>query len=289
MTVTLSLHMLLACVAIGLVLAVVVIGLVIRHQRRLVDRAFLMGEAVRNGDYQFRLPVKGLLQGERALQERLNTMVHDLGYLRARHEVEAWQRLIRVLTHEIMNATAPIESICQAYLGLPDIDETPYGEGIRAIQATAASLSRFVAGYRSLATLPQPHPTEVLLQPLVERVASLYPTLRWRVQLPSGQSLFTDEALLRRVLENLVKNAAEAHASTIDVRWLGGLCVSNDGDPIPPDVAREIFVPFFTTKPMGSGIGLPFSRQILVMQGYDLQLAHVPVGRYHVSFLIRRL
>ena len=84
------------------------IYLFFRHQRRLKARAFLMREAVRNGDYAFRLPTSGLLPGERALQQALNDMQGDIARLVARHEVESWQKLTRVLTHEIMNATAPI-------------------------------------------------------------------------------------------------------------------------------------------------------------------------------------
>ena len=90
------------------------IYLFFRHQQRLKARAFLMREAVRNGDYAFRLPTSGLLPGERALQQALNDMQGDIARLVARHEVESWQKLTRVLTHEIMNATAPISSICQA-------------------------------------------------------------------------------------------------------------------------------------------------------------------------------
>ena len=93
------------------------IYLFFRHQRRLKVRAFLMREAVRNGDYAFRLPTSGLLPGERALQQALNDMQGDIARLVARHEVESWQKLTRVLTHEIMNATAPISSICQADQG----------------------------------------------------------------------------------------------------------------------------------------------------------------------------
>ena len=121
---------------IGIILLVIggIIYLVLRHQRNLKSRAFLMQEAIRNGDYSFRLSTKGLLFGERALQQALNDMENDIGRLVAQHEVESWQRLTRVLTHEIMNATAPISSICQAYLSNPDIQGSSYEEGIRAIR-----------------------------------------------------------------------------------------------------------------------------------------------------------
>ena len=126
------------------------IYLFFRHQRRLKARAFLMREAVRNGDYAFRLPTSGLLPGERALQQALNDMQGDIARLVARHEVESWQKLTRVLTHEIMNATAPISSICQAYLSNPQIKGSEYEEGIQAIHDTSKSLTHFVESYRKL-------------------------------------------------------------------------------------------------------------------------------------------
>lgn len=139
---------------IGIILLVIggIIYLFLRHQRNLKSRAFLMQEAIRNGDYSFRLSTKGLLFGERALQQALNDMENDIGRLVAQHEVESWQRLTRVLTHEIMNATAPISSICQAYLSNPDIQGSSYEEGIRAIRDTSKSLTSFCG------QLPQTHP-----------------------------------------------------------------------------------------------------------------------------------
>lgn len=257
------------------------------HQRRLSDRARLMREAVRNRDFMFRLPVKGLFFGERAMQEALNDLGQDFARLVAQNEVESWQRLTRVLTHEIMNATTPISSISQAYLAQPTIAGTPYEEGIRAIHDTSAGLSTFVDSYRKLTQLQEPMPTDVPLPALISTLMGLYPALTWHVELPSSATFHTDENMLRQVLINLVKNAVEAGATTIDIRWNGALAVSNNGAPIPADVAREIFVPFFTTKKTGSGIGLALSRQLMVMQGGDLALADTPMAGYHVSFLVK--
>ena len=97
------------------VVVVLFIGWFYHHQVLLRDRAHLMREAIRNQEFTFRLPVKGLFFGERALQEALNETGRDIGRLLARNEVESWQRLTRVLTHEIMNATTPIASISQAW------------------------------------------------------------------------------------------------------------------------------------------------------------------------------
>ncbi len=267
---------------------VLVVGIVLFgcHQQRLAVRARLMREAVRNRDFTFRLPVRGLFFGEKALQEALNDLGRDIGRLVAQNEVESWQKLTRVLTHEIMNAIAPISSISQAYLGQPDIKGTPYEEGICAIHDTAVGLSAFVESYRKLTQLQAPIPGDVPLEAFVSTIRSLYPTLSWQVDIPSSVSFFVDESMLRQVLINLIKNAVEAGATAMDIRWAGALWVSNNGMPIPADAAREIFIPFFTTKKTGTGIGLSLSRQLMVTQGGNIALADTPVSGYHVSFII---
>ena len=160
-----------------LVLVVVFFGWFYRHQVLLRDRAHLMREAIRNEEFTFRLPVKGLFFGERALQEALNETGKDIGVLLARNEVESWQRLTRVLTHEIMNATTPIASISQAYLDNPAIAGTVYEEGVRAIHDTSRGLALFVDSYRKLAELQEPVLAEIPLAAFVERIRALYPDL----------------------------------------------------------------------------------------------------------------
>ncbi len=263
-----------------------IIYLFFRHQRKLKDRAFVMREAVRNGDYSFKLSTKGLLPGERALQQALNDMEGDIARLVARHEVESWQKLTRVLTHEIMNATAPISSICQAYLGHLKIQNTPYEEGIRAIYDTSKSLTAFVDSYRKLTQLQEPAIATVPLLPFIESIKVLYPALDWHISLPADATIAADGNMLRQVFLNLVKNAVEAKATLIDIRYgsPNTLYVSNNGVPIPADVAREMFIPFFTTKPSGTGIGLSLSRQMLMMQNITLALAANPIPGCHVTF-----
>lgn len=272
------------------------IYLFFRHQRKLKARAFLMREAVRNGDYAFRLPTSGLLPGERALQQALNDMQGDIARLVARHEVESWQKMTRVLTHEIMNATAPISSICQAYLGNPHIKGSEYEEGIQAIHDTSKSLTSFVDSYRKLTQLQNPVIENIPLKDFVEGIKPLYPQIEWHIHIPEDATWSADKNMLRQVFINLTKNAIEAHASAIDIRCFhkhpesiessqfSGIYFSNNGDPIPADVAKEMFIPFFSTKPSGSGIGLSISRQMLMMQSINLSLAEHNVAGYHVTF-----
>lgn len=251
-----------------------------------------MREAVRNGDYAFRLPTSGLLPGERALQQALNDMQGDIARLVARHEVESWQKLTRVLTHEIMNATAPISSICQAYLSTPQIKGSEYEEGILAIHDTSKSLTNFVDSYRKLTQLQAPVVEPLTLASFLESIRALYPDLNWHIFLPQNVTLEADCNMLRQVFINLTKNAIEAHATDIDVRMSQNerpvLLFSNNGAPIPADVAREIFIPFFTTKSSGTGIGLSLSRQMLMMQNIELGLADTSISGYHVTFYLEK-
>ncbi len=269
-------------------LLLVFAGWMWRHQRLLARRAWLMREAIRNRDFTFRLPVRGLLFGERALQGTLNEMGGDISRLISQNEVESWQRLTRVLTHEIMNAVAPISSISQAYLSLPQVKGTPLEEGMRAIYDTCGSLSVFVDSYRKMTQLQVASLQEVDLWAFADSIAALYPDVEWHVETLAGETLTADVNMLRQVTVNLVKNAVEAGAHRIDLRKDADaprLLVSNDGAPIQPDVALEIFIPFFTTKPTGSGIGLSLSRQMMVAQGGDLRLAATPVTGYTATFV----
>ena len=260
-----------------------------RHQCLLRDRAYLMREAVRNRDFSFRLPVKGLFFGERAMQQALNDMSLDIKALEARKEVESWQRLTRVLTHEIMNAATPICSISQAYLADPSIKGTPYEEGIIAIHQTGMGMTAFVENYRKLTDLQEAELEEVDLQQPLETLGTLYPDVAWHIRTNGQQRFKADRGMMLQVLSNLAKNACEAGAKDIDIRWDNALLISNNGVPIPPDVAREIFVPFVTTKQTGSGIGLALARLMMHKQGMNLSLAEQPVPGFRTTFVISKL
>lgn len=270
-------------VAVAVVAAVAAF---VHHQKVLKVRAHLMREAVRNEDFMFTLPVHGLFPGEKALQQALNDLCQHMGRMGVDREVDAWQRLTRVLTHEIMNAMTPIASISEAYLASACKEASPYEEGLRAIHDTCASLSDFVCNYRKLSSLECPEPVEVCLADFVDSVSPLYPQLRWHVHLQKERTATADPGMLRQVMVNLLKNAVEAGARDVDVRWSDGLMVSNNGKPITSNVEQELFVPFFTTKRQGCGIGLSLSRQMMVRQGGDLQLSRRQLPGYAVTFVI---
>lgn len=261
---------------------------VYHHQCVLRERAQTMRDAMRHRDFMFRLPTRGLLFGEKALQEALNDMGQEIQQLVAHNEVEAWQRLTRVLTHEIMNATTPILSVSQAYLKSPDMKGSPYEEGIRAIHDTSSGLAAFVDSYRKLTQLQEPVLGDVQLLAFCEGIAALYPQLQWHIDIPARIILRADEGLLRQVFINLTKNAVEAGAGRMELKWTDRLYVSNDGHTISDEVAREIFIPFFTTKSSGTGIGLSLSRQILLMQNMTLTLREHPLRGYNATFIIDR-
>lgn len=276
-----------------LVIVVILIIVFYHHQCLLRDRANLMREAIRNHEFTFTLPVKGLFFGEKALQQALNDTGQDINKLVAQNEIESWQRLTRVLTHEIMNTTAPIQSISQAYLSSPNIKDTTYEEGIRAIYETSTGLANFVDSYRKLTQLQKAELNELQFSTFTNTIKALYPNVEWNIDVPENIIINADENLLRQVFINIIKNAVEAEAKKIEIKVKGSesrdafsIFISNDGAPIPPDVRRDIFVPFFTTKSSGNGIGLSLSRQMLMLQNMSLSLAETPANGFHVTYII---
>ena len=258
-----------------------------RHQRRMTRRAWLMLEAIKNRDFSFRLPTRGLLPGERAMQEALNDLGGQLARLLRENEVENWRKMARVMTHEIMNNIAPIASISQSLTERPDIQGTPLEPAVQTIYDTSQHLTTLVEDFRMLTMQREQHPTSVGLARMADAVSALFPTLQWYISLPEDLTVKTDEGMLRQTLTNMAKNAKEAGAKTIGIRWQGGaLMMSNDGSPIPAELEQEIFTPFFTTKRGGSGIGLALSRQLMVMQGGDLSLETPPERGFTVTFRI---
>ena len=199
---------------------------------------------------------------------------------------EAWQSLVRVLGHEINNSLTPIKSIAQT-MADSLADQHPAGdeakdsvemlEGLNLIAARADTLGRFVAGYAALARLPEPEPRLVRLSDLAERVSDMEPRFRVTRSGPDV-SVQVDPGQLEQALINLVKNAVDAIEGCGDevaIHWRQEKATIEieviDNGPGPPD-SENLFVPFFTTKHHGSGIGLLLSRRIAELHGGTLTL-----------------
>ncbi len=223
-------------------------------------------------------------------------------------EIEAWQKLTRVLTHEIMNSITPISSLAStANELLVEYDDTVNGrpreetigdvrDAVRTIEKRSNSLLHFVAAYRSLTRIPQPDFQIVPVEELFENVSSL---LRGQVEKrgvgflrdvdPESLTVTADPELVERVLINLVKNAMEAVEDAADAQVhlraaLDGrgrtlIQVIDNGAGIVPEAIDKIFIPFFTTKKEGSGIGLSLSREIMRQHGGTIGVHSKPGER----------
>ncbi len=213
-------------------------------------------------------------------------VLSDLSQALRDEERLAWQRLIRVLGHELNNSLAPIKSTAGTLLGLLRREQLYDGwradaeRALLLIGERAEALNRFVAGYSRLARLPAPHLTPTPLRPLVARVAAFENRLAVQV-LPSPEiTVHADPDQLEQLLINLVKNAVEASLETrgqVAVSWqVHALALELEVQDEGPGLANtaNLFVPFFTTKPGGTGIGLVLSRQIAEAHGGTLVLAN---------------
>ena len=215
----------------------------------------------------------------------------------ARKEVESWEKLTRILTHEIMNSLAPVTSISHTLLSSSG-DADTMRQGLETIHTTSDRLLRFVDSFRAVTRIPTPQKAPFYLSELVAELLSLIPHEGIEIETsiePVDTMLYADRALMSQVMVNLLKNAAEALLaqdcdrkitirSTIDAEERIQIEITNNGKAIPQEVAENIFTPFFTTKTDGSGIGLAVSRQIVRLHGGTLRLKHNEEGK--VTFAV---
>ena len=236
--------------------------------------------------------VKGKLKDEHLAKHETQAMLKDkhvriialsdVSHELSNQEVDSWIKLIRVLTHEIMNTITPVTSLSETLLTRVTEDKD-LKQGLETIHKTGTELLAFVNNYRRFTHVPQPQPALFYVEPFLERMALL---CNHDVEIevsPKDLLVYADESLLSHVVTNLLKNAVEAFRekeklSFIRLKAYANaqesiiIDVSNNAGLIPEDVASHIFIPFFTTKPEGSGIGLSLSRQIMRVSGGSLSL-----------------
>ena len=276
-------------------------NLVGRSADELALREALTGEAPRVFDESFpggagRWEVRRSEFRQGGTPHRLLVLA-DLSRTLREEERMAWQRLVRVLSHEINNSLAPIKSIAESLQSMvsrgtsPEQLEGDVKTGLGVVAARAESLSRFMAAYARLARLPRPRLAATEVEPWVRRVVAL--ETRLPVEVSSGGSLTiaADGDQLDQLLINLVRNAADAALETgggVRVGWQRQpghieVWVEDDGPGLSD--TENLFVPFFTTKPNGTGVGLALSRQIAEAHGGTLILENRLGGRGGVARL----
>jgi two-component system nitrogen regulation sensor histidine kinase NtrY len=223
-----------------------------------------------------------------------------------KQELEAWQNLTRVLRHEIMNSITPISSLTSTLREILDHDMEKKGDhyelkdegaedlrdGLSTIENRSKGLIKFIDAYREYTSLPKPHFKTILLREIIEKVAQLMRTELKKTKIKfhfecrnEYLTIQADEEMIEQVLINLLKNAIEALADTPDphLSLIGSydentikIEVEDNGSGIIPEALEHIFVPFYTTKKTGSGIGLSLSRQIMQMHNGSITVESEP-------------
>ena len=270
--------LLLAAAAAGAVVAAVAV------RRRDIGKVAYMMDALEDGELNFRF------QEKNRLNRTLNRIRTIFERQRTAHEQDSWEKLIRVLTHEIMNTVSPIASLSDALAKSVDDQgrsELDLRAGLDTISDSSKNLIKFVQTYRQLSGVARPVRRAVLVQELVEKVISLnredLASHSAECRYAAGDAelvIYADEGQISQIFINLIKNALQAGARNIAIAagTTAGdevvITVTNDGEPISPKSQEQLFVPFFTTKPEGSGIGLSISRQIMRQHNGAIDLVH---------------
>ena len=264
---------LLILIAVG-VLSVLITALVVR--RKDSDKVNYMMDALEDGEQNFRF------RSNTALNRALNRFRSIIDKQSVQNESVSWSKLFRVMTHEIMNTITPIASLSDALSKDSSLDTQA---GLETISASSKELIRFVESYRSFTRMAPPVRKTIAVDELINRVIQLHQgkTFEQGVSIDyetrtADLLIYADEGQLMQVFNNLIKNAIQAEATRI--RIIADLnaedqtviSVINNGKPVPQQKREEIFVPFYTTKANGSGIGLSLSRQIMIHHNGMLNL-----------------
>ena len=261
-------------VVLAVVAAVVVTTLIVR--RNDARKVGFMMDALEDGELNFHFKEKS------ALNRALNRVKGIFERRDAANEESSQNKLFRVMTHEIMNTVAPIASLSDALLTEEGVDVKA---GLETISASSKDLIRFVESYRSMTQAQPPVRKAVMVDELMDRVLLLNKakvaeqgaTLTYQANTPD-LLIYADEGQIMMVFNNLIKNAVQAGATSIRITAdLNSedqtvIRVANNGKAIPLRQTEEIFIPFYTTKPNGTGIGLSLSKQIMVRHNGTLVL-----------------
>ena len=216
-------------------------------------------------------------------------------------EIDSWIRLTRVLTHEIMNSVTPITSLSETLLSLADTRDEEIRRGLQTISTTGKGLLSFVESYRRFTRIPTPEPSLFYVKAFIDRMVELArhqnkcDNITFHIDIaPADLIVYADENLISQVVINLLKNAIQAIDTQADGKIeIQGRCnaaeeilieIKNNGPAIPSDIADHIFIPFFTTKEGGSGIGLSISRQIMRLSGGSITLLQGKETKFILKF-----
>ena len=264
-------------IAVAAIALTAVITALYIHEKDRKKLEYML-DAFEDGEYNFRFTE------DSKFNKALNRIKWIVERRRQQNEQESWTKLIRVLTHEIMNTVSPIASLSDAlshYIDVPEERrEIDVKAGLETISSSSKDLIKFVESYRELAGVAKPIKKGLMVDDLARKVIDLTHEqctgagVACTYQASAEDILiYADESQISRILINLIKNAVQAGAkhvnitASIDSSERTIIKVANDGAPITPEAQEQIFIPFFTTKRDGSGIGLSLSRQI--MRGHN--------------------
>ena len=253
------------------VATIAVLATIFLMRYKTLKKVNYMFDALEDGEINFHFREKN------SLNRSLNRLRGIFERQRIVNEQESWTKLIRVLTHEIMNTLAPVVSLTDALSKEPDIRKNEsLRESLDIISESSMNLIEFVNTYRQITGIAKPLRSRIDLKNLIDKTIRLNDRLlsekkvEIKVKLPSEPVwVYADEIQIGQVIQNLIKNSWEAQATHIELQIShlsdGSviLKIKNDGYPIPADVQDQIFIPFYTTKSEGTGIGLSICRQIM--------------------------
>lgn len=279
-------------VMVGAILIILAVSLYLDQQKAIRRMEHLIAN-IHYGDLNLSFPVPSSGDAEAQLTRSMNEALNAFRFrlynaVVAEAETDAWQKLIRVLTHEIMNSIAPIISLSEtvteraALNGMNERDYAVMLQAIQTIHRRSKGLLDFVENYRKLTRIPTPtmqiFPVSTLFSDLQKLVPAEGIQVAYSIR-PSELRLYADRSMIEQVLINLLKNAVEACCDNefpeirIEAFRRDGMpviTVTDNGSGIVPEALDKVFVPFFTTKQGGSGIGLSVCRQILNRHGGNI-------------------